>query len=229
MQMVGWPLAHLHLLGKQRRRACVTSPCTATVSALIDRSAGQFAAAILGTGRHTDERRAKRRTQLRIASVPYSIAPNAGVIEGFAGRNLSIGDQPRKTFAPSSTLPRAGVDFSIAEKTMGVGLTISGQRSVEEFCSQPAVVNASIPPASPPCSTQTDRQTSRFPWSFRRSASGIGAVEVPVLPTIDAGGINGTQQARRWARCFDHRPLKPQENRGRSPVSLPLWMPCPSS
>ena len=77
MQMVGWSLAHLHLLGKQRCRACVASPCAATVSASIDRSAGQFAAAILGTGRHIDERRAKRRTQPRIAGVPFSIAPNA--------------------------------------------------------------------------------------------------------------------------------------------------------
>src|SRR5262245_920202 len=91
--MVGWSLTHLHLLGKQRCRACVTSPCAATVSALIDRTAGQFAAAILGTGRHIDERRAKRRTQPRIAGVPFSIAPNAGVIEGCAGRNRSIGQK----------------------------------------------------------------------------------------------------------------------------------------
>src|SRR5262245_1083740 len=111
--MVGWSLAHLHLLGKQRWRACVTSPCAATVSALIDRSAVQFAAAILGTGRHSDERRAIRRTPPRIACVPLPIAPNDRAISSEEWHEILVGYKrwgghgPSTAAAPLTNLGRA--------------------------------------------------------------------------------------------------------------------------
>jgi hypothetical protein len=102
VQMVGWCLAHLHLLGKQRWRACVSSPSAATVSALIDRSAVQFAAAMLGTGRHSDERRAIRRTPRRIVCVPLRIAPNARAISSEERHEILIGNKRWGGHGPST-------------------------------------------------------------------------------------------------------------------------------